>query len=89
LCGTISIALAERLTVEHANRNIDFVGAPVFGSVSDAANGRLWIVVAGADHAVGRACPLLDAFARSITVAGKEPRQAFAMKLGGIFSPKP
>ena len=33
LCGTISIALAQRLTVEHANRDIDFVGALVVLSI--------------------------------------------------------
>src|SRR3984957_19750024 len=36
LCGTISIAFAERLAVEHAKRGIDFVGARVFGRPSDA-----------------------------------------------------
>jgi 3-hydroxyisobutyrate dehydrogenase-like beta-hydroxyacid dehydrogenase len=89
LCGTIGVALAERLTVEHAKRGIDFVGAPVFGTASDAENGRLWVVVAGADNAVDRARPLLEAFSRGITVAGKEPKQAFAMKLGTDFLPKP
>jgi 3-hydroxyisobutyrate dehydrogenase-like beta-hydroxyacid dehydrogenase len=87
LCGTISTALGERLTVEHAIRGIDFVGAPVFGRPSDAEDGRLWIVAAGADKAVDRARPLLEAFARGITVVGTEPKQAFAMKQGTIFSP--
>ena len=87
LCGTISMALGERLTVEHANRGIDFVGAPVFGRPSDAEEGRLWIVAAGADKAVDRARPLLEAFSRGLTVVGKEPKQAFAMKQGAIFSP--
>src|ERR1700732_1652092 len=41
LCGTISIHLCERLTVEHANRDIDFVAAPVLGRASDAEVGRL------------------------------------------------
>jgi 3-hydroxyisobutyrate dehydrogenase-like beta-hydroxyacid dehydrogenase len=89
LCGTISTALAERLTVEHANRGIDFVGARVFGRANDAEDGQLWIVAAGADKAVDRARPLLNAFSRGITVVGKEPQQAFAMKLGAIFSPTP
>ena len=80
LCGTISVALAERLTLEHANRGIEFVGAPVFGSASDAEDGRLWIVAAGADEALDRARPLLEAFSRGITVAGNHPPQAFAMK---------
>ena len=87
LCGTISVALAERLTVEHANRGIDFVGAPVIGRPSDAEEGLLWIMAAGADKAIDRARPLLQAFSRGITVAGKEPQQAYAIKPGAIFSP--
>ena len=80
LCGTISVALAERLTVEHANRGIDFVAARVFGQPSDAEDGRLWIVAAGADKAVDRARLLLEAFSRGITVVGNSPQQAYAMK---------
>jgi len=87
LCGTISVAFCERLTVEHANRGVDFVAAPVFGSASDAADGRLWAVTAGADEAVDRARPLLEAFSRGITMAGKEPWQAYAMEPGAISSP--
>lgn len=87
LCGTISIALSKRLTVEHANRGIDFLAAPVFGSPIDAEEGRLWIVAAGADDAVMRARPLLEVFSRGITVAGKEPWRAYAIKLSGTFSP--
>ena len=87
LCGTISVALANRLTAEHANRSIDFVGAPVFGSASDAEAGRLSIVMAGADKAMDRARPLLQAFSRIITVAGNEPQLAYAMKPGAISSP--
>jgi 3-hydroxyisobutyrate dehydrogenase-like beta-hydroxyacid dehydrogenase len=89
LCGTISVALADRLTVEHASRGIDLVGAPVFGSASDAEDGQLWVVAAGADEAVERARPLLEAFSRGITLAGNSPKQAFAMKLDGSFSPPP
>lgn len=81
LCGTISITFAERLTVEHAKRGIDFVGAPVIGSAIDAKEGRLEIVAAGADKALSRARPLLEAFSRGITVAGKEPQLAFATNL--------
>jgi 3-hydroxyisobutyrate dehydrogenase-like beta-hydroxyacid dehydrogenase len=89
LCGTISMALAERLTVEHANRGIDFVGAPVFGGPSDAKDGQLWIVAAGPDKAVDSARPLLATFSRGIAVVGNEPQQAHAMKSGTIFSPTP
>jgi 3-hydroxyisobutyrate dehydrogenase-like beta-hydroxyacid dehydrogenase len=89
LCGTIGVAFCERLTVEHANRSVDFVAAHVFGQPRDAAEGRLSIVAAGADKAVDRARPLLETFSRSITVAGNTPQQAFAMKRGESFSPTP
>jgi 3-hydroxyisobutyrate dehydrogenase-like beta-hydroxyacid dehydrogenase len=79
-CGTISVALCERLTVEHATRGIDFVGTRVFGQPGDAENGRLWMVAAGADKAVDRARPLLEILSRDITVAGNSPQQAYAMK---------
>ena len=81
LCGTVSTGFCQRLTVEHANRGINFVGAPVLGSASDAKDGRLWMVAAGADNAMARARPLLEALSRGITVVGKEPHQAFAGNL--------
>jgi 3-hydroxyisobutyrate dehydrogenase-like beta-hydroxyacid dehydrogenase len=84
-CSTISVALSERLTAEHARRGVDFVAAPVFGRPTVAQEGRLWIVAAGADAAVERARPILQAFSRGITVVGKEPCQAHAVKLGGNF----
>jgi len=84
-CSTISVALSERLTAEHAKRGIDFVAAPVFGRPNVAEEGRLWIVVAGAEAAVARARPLLEPLSRGISVVGKEPRQAHAVKLGGNF----
>jgi 3-hydroxyisobutyrate dehydrogenase-like beta-hydroxyacid dehydrogenase len=87
LCGTISVGFCERLGVEHATRGIDFVGAPVIGRPSDAEEGRLWVIAAGAGKAVDRARPLLEAFSRGITVAGDEPQQAFALRLSGVFSP--
>ena len=84
-CSTISVALSERLTAEHKKRGIDFVAAPVFGRPNIAAEGRLWIVVAGEEKAVERARPVLEPMARGISVVGEEPRQAHALKLGGNF----
>jgi 3-hydroxyisobutyrate dehydrogenase-like beta-hydroxyacid dehydrogenase len=84
-CSTISVALSERLTEEHARRGHEFVAAPVFGRPNVAQEGRLWIVAAGADHAVERARPLLEPLSRGISVVGPEPRQAHAVKLGGNF----
>ncbi|MDE3162287.1 MAG: NAD(P)-dependent oxidoreductase [Acidobacteriota bacterium] len=84
-CSTISVALSERLAAEHARRGQAYVAAPVFGRPNVAEEGRLWIVMAGEDAAVARARPLLEPLARGISVIGKEPRQAHALKLGGNF----
>jgi 3-hydroxyisobutyrate dehydrogenase-like beta-hydroxyacid dehydrogenase len=84
-CGTISVALSARLTAEHARRGQAFVAAPVFGRPNVAEEGRLWIVAAGEDDAVARARPLLEPLSRGISVVGREPRQAHALKLGGNF----
>ena len=84
-CSTISVALSERLTQEHARRGHEFVAAPVFGRPNVAEEGRLWIVAAGAEKAIAKARPLLETFSRGISVVGAEPRQAHAVKLGGNF----
>lgn len=84
-CSTISVALSERLTAEHARRGIDFVAAPVFGRPEIAEQGRLWIVVAGAEAAIERARPVLEPLSRGISVVGSRPCQAHAVKLGGNF----
>src|SRR5271165_5764347 len=84
-CSTISVALSERLTAEHARRGQAFVAAPVFGRPNVAEEGQLWIVAAGSDDAVAAARPLLEPLSRGISVIGLEPRQAHALKLGGNF----
>jgi 3-hydroxyisobutyrate dehydrogenase-like beta-hydroxyacid dehydrogenase len=77
--------MSERLTAEHAKRGIGFIAAPVFGRPNIAAEGKLWIVVAGAEDAVAKARPVLEAMSRGISVVGKEPKHAHALKLGGNF----
>jgi 3-hydroxyisobutyrate dehydrogenase-like beta-hydroxyacid dehydrogenase len=83
--STISVALSERLTAEHARRGQRFVAAPVFGRPSVAEEGRLWIVVAGPEKDVAEIRPLLEPLSRGISVIGPGPRQAHALKLGGNF----
>jgi 3-hydroxyisobutyrate dehydrogenase-like beta-hydroxyacid dehydrogenase len=83
--STISVALSERLTAEHARRGLVFLAAPVFGRPSVAEEGRLWIVTAGPASAIAHARPLLEPLSRGISVVGPEPRQAHALKLGGNF----
>jgi 3-hydroxyisobutyrate dehydrogenase-like beta-hydroxyacid dehydrogenase len=84
-CSTISVALSERLTREHANRGIPFVAAPVFGRPNVAASGKLWIAAAGMTEMIERARPILEPLSRGISVVGNEPWQAHALKVGGNF----
>ena len=83
--STISVAMSERLTEEHARRGQRYLAAPVFGRPNIAEQGKLWITVAGAPEDVERARPLLEPLSRGISVVGTEPRQAHALKLGGNF----
>jgi 3-hydroxyisobutyrate dehydrogenase-like beta-hydroxyacid dehydrogenase len=83
--STLSVALSQRFTEEHARRGQRFVGAPVFGRPNVAADGRLWIAVAGSEDAIAQARPALEPLSRGITVVGAEPWQAHALKLGGNF----
>ena len=84
-CSTISVALSERLTREHARRGIPFVAAPVFGRPNVAEAGKLWIVTAGAPENIERARPILEPMSRGISVVGAEPWQAHALNVGGNF----
>ncbi len=83
--STISVAFSERLTADHAHRGQLFVAAPVFGRPNVAEGGRLWIVAAGTDEAVFKAREMFTPISRGVSVVGREPRQAHAVKLGGNF----
>jgi 3-hydroxyisobutyrate dehydrogenase-like beta-hydroxyacid dehydrogenase len=83
--STISVALAERLEAEHAARNQRFLSAPVFGRPAVAAEGKLWLVLAGEGDAIREVKPLLEAFSRGSTVVGARPGQANAVKVAGNF----
>ena len=84
-CSTISVALSESLTAEHARRGQRYVAAPVFGRPNIAEDGRLWTVVAGEDAAIAESAPAARNLLARHLVVGNEPRQAHALKLGGNF----
>jgi 3-hydroxyisobutyrate dehydrogenase-like beta-hydroxyacid dehydrogenase len=83
--STISVALAERLEQEHRAGGQGYVGAPVFGRPAVAAEGKLWLAVAGEAAPLRTVWPVLEQFSRGITVLGERPSAAHAMKLGGNF----
>lgn len=83
--STISVALSERLTADHAGLGQRFVAAPVFGRPEVAAAGRLFVVAAGASDAIERAGPLFEAVGQRTFVISEEPRAANLVKLSGNF----
>ena len=82
--STISVALADRLAADHAP-HAGFVSAPVFGRPPAAQAAKLFIVAAGAPHAVERCLPLFDAIGQRTFCVGDTPSAANLVKLGGNF----
>lgn len=83
--GTISVDLARELTEAHHAKGQEHVGSPVFGRPNVAADGKLWLAVAGTASLIAKVKPALEGFSRGISVVGEEPWQAHALKLGGNF----
>ena len=83
--STISVALSERLTEEHAKKEQLFVAAPVFGRPDVAAAGRLFVVAAGDQVALEIAAPLFDAVGQKAFVVSETPKTANLVKLSGNF----
>ena len=62
-------------------REHEVVDAPVSGGVARAAEGDLLIMVSGAQPAIERVRPLLEALARNAPVVGEEPGEGQKVKL--------
>ena len=83
--STISVALCERLAVDHAALGQRFVAAPVFGRPDVAAAGELAVVAGGSQDAIADVNPLLDAIGRRTFVMSDQPKAASLVKLSGNF----
>ena len=85
MSATISVALAERLTVLHAAAGRAYVSAPVFGRPAAAAAAQLFVVAAGAAAALTRCEPVFAAIGRRTVVVGPTPSSATIVKIAGNF----
>ncbi|HWX37886.1 MAG TPA: NAD(P)-dependent oxidoreductase [Candidatus Sulfotelmatobacter sp.] len=83
--STISVALARRLTAEHAERRQGYLSVPVFGRPDAADSKNLLIVAAGPSKYVERCRPLFSAIGRQTFIVGTEPWQANVAKVCGNF----
>lgn len=83
--ATISVALAQTLAKEHAERGVQYVAAPVLGRPDAAQAAKLTIVAAGASAAIDRVQPLFDVIGQKTWRVGDEPQHANVMKLAANF----
>lgn len=83
--STISDALAERLAGEHLERQVAFVGAPVFGRPPAAAAGKLFVMAGGDEKSIQRCDDIFKALAQKVVVVGPRASQAHLAKVMGNF----
>jgi 3-hydroxyisobutyrate dehydrogenase-like beta-hydroxyacid dehydrogenase len=83
--STISVALSQRLSEDHAKAGQRFVAAPVFGRPEAAAAGRLFVVAAGEPASVAAAAPLFEAVGQKTFIVSDSPKAANLVKLSGNF----
>jgi 3-hydroxyisobutyrate dehydrogenase-like beta-hydroxyacid dehydrogenase len=84
-CSTISVALAARLSVAHADAGQRFVAAPVFGRPEAAEAAKLFVVAAAEPAALQTVSPIFEAIGQRTFVASDDPKAASLVKLSGNF----
>ncbi|HTH60096.1 MAG TPA: NAD(P)-dependent oxidoreductase [Paraburkholderia sp.] len=83
--ATISVALAEQLAREHAERGLQYVAAPVLGRPDAAQAAKLTIIAGGPAEALDHVQPLFDVIGQKTWRIGSLPQQANVMKLAANF----
>src|SRR5512143_2266072 len=78
--STISVALSQRLSQEHAKAGQRYVAAPVFGRPDAAAAGQLFVIAAGQPVSVEAAAPLLEAIGKKTFFVSESPWAANLVK---------
>ncbi len=83
--STISPATSRTLAEHHAQHNVAYVAAPVFGRPEAAAAQKLWICLSGPPAAKQRIEPMLAALGQGNFDFGEDPGGANVAKLCGNF----
>jgi 3-hydroxyisobutyrate dehydrogenase-like beta-hydroxyacid dehydrogenase len=84
-CSTISPVTSRRLADHHAEHDVRYVAAPVFGRPDAAAAKRLWVCTSGPVAAKETVGPLLNAIGQGIFDFGEDAGAANVVKLCGNF----
>ena len=80
--STVHPETSRREAAAYADKGVDFLDCPVFGSRNEAASGGLWALVGGKRDVFERVRPILDAISESVHYMGESGNGA-AMKLVG------
>jgi 3-hydroxyisobutyrate dehydrogenase-like beta-hydroxyacid dehydrogenase len=80
--STVLPATSLREQQAYSNRGVDFLDAPVFGSKTESAKAKLWIMAAGKRHTFEKIKPVLQHLGQTVHYFGKNGN-AVAMKLVG------
>ena len=80
--STVLPAMSLREQEAYAKRGVDFLDAPVFGSKTESANAKLWIMAAGNKAVFEKVKPVLEHLCQTVHYFGKNGNAA-AMKLVG------
>lgn len=83
--STISVALSDKLSAEHAKAGQNYLAAPVFGRPQAAEEAKLAVVAAGPQNLIERCKPLFQAMGPNLYVPGDRPSMANVVKLTGNF----
>lgn len=84
--ATVSVALAKRLALLHAERNVGYIAAPVLGRVDVAAAGKLNILAAGDPLLLAKVQPLFEVLGQQTWHFGDQPEQANIVKIAANFT---
>ncbi|WP_427913383.1 NAD(P)-dependent oxidoreductase [Ramlibacter sp. MMS24-I3-19] len=83
--STIGVDAARQVASRHRAQRQRYVSVPVFGRPDAAAQGKLFLMAAGADADLQAVSPLLGQLGQSTHTIGPEPWQANLVKLLGNF----
>ena len=67
---TVSALLARELFVAAGERDVGFIDAPISGGQAGAENGVLTVMCGGEQGTFDRAAPIIDVYARAVTLLG-------------------
>jgi len=83
--STVAPTTSHKLILQHEEKGVQFIAAPVFGRPDAAAAHELWVCMAGNEAAKKKVLPLLNMIGKKVYDFGGKPEAVNAIKLAGNF----